>query len=114
LRDERGEFVDLEAQGARPSLLRRVVSARALVVAAAGVSAGMLTGALLATLVTRIVAVTARAAAPEPPLQTTFEPLVIGLGVLAFTAVAAPLVGIAIRRAFRGPRGPDRAPGVGT
>ena len=36
LRDDRGELVDLEAQGATPTLLRRVVAARATLVAAAG------------------------------------------------------------------------------
>ena len=35
LRDESGELLDLEAQGASPSLLRRIVRLRALTVAAA-------------------------------------------------------------------------------
>ncbi len=36
LRDDRGELVDLEAQGATPTLLRRVVAARATLAAARG------------------------------------------------------------------------------
>jgi hypothetical protein len=114
LRDERGELVDLEAQGARPSLLRRLVQARALLVAAAGIAAGVLVGALLAALVTRLVTVTARAATPEPPLVTSYEPLVILLGLLAFGVVAALLVGLASQRAFRTARGPARAPELGS
>ena len=38
VRDERGELDDLEAQGARPALLRRVVRLRSLVVVAVGVA----------------------------------------------------------------------------
>ena len=40
LRDDRGDLYDLEAQGAEPSLLRRIVRVRALVVGIAGVLAG--------------------------------------------------------------------------
>jgi hypothetical protein len=114
LRDERGELADLEAQGARPALLRGVVRTRALVLAAAGIAAGGLAGVLLSVLVTRIVAVTARAAAPEPPLVTAFEPLVIVLGLLAFGALATLLVGLSSHRAFREPRGPTRATELGS
>ncbi|HSO01579.1 MAG TPA: hypothetical protein VLS46_03550, partial [Gaiellaceae bacterium] len=54
LRDERGELFDLEAQGAAPSLLRRVVRLRALTVAAAGLLGGALTGVALAAVVTEL------------------------------------------------------------
>ena len=40
LRDDRGDLYDLESQGAQPSLLRRIVRVRALVVGLAGVVAG--------------------------------------------------------------------------
>ena len=63
LRDDRGDLYDLEAQGAEPSLLRRIVRVRALVVGRRGRrSPARSPGALLALLVTRVVAVTARAA----------------------------------------------------
>ncbi len=68
LRDERGELFDLEAQGASPSLLRRIVRLRAASVAVAGLVAGALTGVALAAVVTDLVGLTARATAAEPPL----------------------------------------------
>jgi FtsX-like permease family len=108
LRDERGDLVDLEAQGATPSLLRRVVAARAAVVAAMGVAAGILAGAVLAVLVTRVVTVTARAEQPEPPLVTTVDPVALVLGGAVFAAAAAALVFLTTRRAFADPRGPGR------
>ena len=109
LRDDRGDLYDLEAQGAQPSLLRRVVRVRALVVAIAGLIAGAAAGALLALLVTRVVSVTARATTPDPPLVTVFDARVVGIGVLLYLVVAGALVGLATRTAFRNQRGPDRA-----
>jgi len=108
LRDDRGDLVDLEAQGATPRLLRRVVAARAGVVAAMGVIAGVLAGALLAVLVTRVVSVTARAEQPEPPLVTTVDPSILLLAGAAFAAAAVTLVLLTTRRAFADPRGPGR------
>jgi hypothetical protein len=108
LRDDRGDLVDLEAQGATPTLLRRVVTARATIVAAVGVLAGIVGGVLLARLVTRVVSVTARASAPEPPLVTTVDPLVLVAAGAAFAVAAAALVLLTTRRAFSEPRGPGR------
>ncbi|HET8743514.1 MAG TPA: FtsX-like permease family protein, partial [Gaiella sp.] len=108
LRDDRGDLVDLEAQGATPGVLRRVVGARAGLVAATGVVAGIVAGALLAVLVTRVVSVTARAERPEPPLVTSVDPLVLALGGAAFAAAAAVLVLLTTRSAFADPRGPGR------
>ena len=82
LRDERGELFDLEAQGASPSLLRRIVRLRALTVAAAGLVAGALTGVALAAVVTDLVGLTARATAAEPPLVLDVDVLVV-LGAAA-------------------------------
>ena len=113
LRDDRGELADLEAQGATPRLLRRVVAGRAVLVAAVGVAAGALAGAALAFLVTRVVSVTARADAPEPPLATTIDPLTVVLGMAIFAAAAAGLVVLTTRRAFDDPRGPGRIGGEG-
>ena len=108
LRDDRGDLVDLEAQGATPSLLRRVVAARAGLVAGMGVVAGVVAGSVLAVLVTRVVSVTARAEQPEPPLVTTVDPLVLVLGGAAFAVAAACFVLLTTRRAFSDPRGPGR------
>jgi hypothetical protein len=102
LRDERGELLDLEAEGASPSLLRRVVRLRAFVVAAFGLVAGAAAGVALAALVTDVVAVTARARAPEPPLELALDPLVVVLATMAYAALAGGLVVLATRRSFRG------------
>jgi len=113
LRDDRGELTDLEAQGARPADLRRVVTTRATLVGAVGVAVGALAGVALALLVTRVVSVTARAAAPQPPLATTIDPLTLALGAAAFTAAAVAVVVLTTRRAFADPRGPGRIGGEG-
>ena len=77
LRDERGELFDLEAQGASPSLLRRIVRLRAASVAVAGLVAGALTGVALAAVVTDLVGLTARATAAEPPLVLAVDLLAV-------------------------------------
>ena len=111
LRDDRGDLTDLEAQGATPSLLRRVVAMRATLVAAVGVAVGAVAGSVLAVLVTRVVSVTARADLPEPPLVTTVEPGVLLVAGVLVAAVAAGLVVLVTRRAFDDPRGPGRIGG---
>jgi hypothetical protein len=111
LRDDRGDLADLEAQGATPGLLRRVVATRAGLVAAVGVGSGIVAGAALALLVTRVVSVTARADAPQPPLVTTVEPLTLVVGGVLFAAVATCLVLLTTRRSFDDPRGPGRIGG---
>jgi hypothetical protein len=108
LRDDRGDLVDLEAQGATPRLLRRVVATRAGVVAGMGALAGVVAGGLLAVLVTRVVSVTARAEQPEPPLVTTVDPIVLVVGGIAFAVAATCLVLLTTRHAFGDPRGPGR------
>jgi hypothetical protein len=113
LRDDRGELTDLEAQGATPGVLRRVVAARAALVGVVGAGVGALAGIALAYLVTRVVSVTARADAPEPPLATTVDPLTLALGTAAFAAAAVALVVWTTRRAFADPRGPGRIGGEG-
>ena len=106
LRDDRGEHYDLEAQGSSPSLLRRVVRARAASLSAVGVVAGIATGLGLLGFVTRVVTVTARGGVAEPPLAVVVDPLLIVAGVLLFALLASVLVGGATRRAFAGARGP--------
>ena len=106
LRDDRGEHFDLEAQGATPGFLRRVVRARAVTVSAVGLFGGIVTGFALLLLVTRVVTVTARGADAEPPLALVVDPLLVAAGVAAFAVLAAVLVGGATRHAFAGERGP--------
>jgi FtsX-like permease family len=108
LRDDRGELYELEAQGASPIFLCRVVRARAVALSLAGIVAGAVTGALLLTLVTRVVSVTARGGFAEPPLAITVDSAVVVAGVLAYVLLAAVLVGAATRRAFSESRGPMR------
>jgi ABC-type lipoprotein release transport system permease subunit len=108
LRDERGELFDLEAQGASPSLLRRIVRLRALTFALAGLVAGALAGVVLAALVTDLVGLTARATAAEPPLVLDVDLGVVLGAALLYVLVAAALVVLATRRAFTAPA-PGRA-----
>jgi hypothetical protein len=103
LRDERGELFDLEAQGAAPSLLRRIVRLRALTVAVAGLAAGALAGIALAAAVTDLVGLTARATAPEPPLVLDVDALVVLAAVAVYALAAVALVLTATRRAFSAP-----------
>ncbi len=106
LRDDRGELYELEALGASPALLRRVVRSRALAVALAGLVAGVLIGLVLVRLVTRVVSVTARGGFAEPPLVATVDLLVVVAGIAAFALVSALLVGATTRHAFADVRGP--------
>jgi hypothetical protein len=106
LRDEGGEHFDLEAQGASPAFLRRVVRVRAATVSAAGLVGGIVTGLGLLLLVTRVVTVTARGSDAEPPLAVVVDPALVLAGVAMFALLAALFVGIATRRAFAGSRGP--------
>ncbi len=108
LRDERGELFDLEAQGASPALLRRIVRLRALTVAAVGIVAGALTGVALAAVVTDLVGLTARATAAEPPLTLEVDVLVVLAAGALYALAAAALVVLATRRAFSAPA-PGRA-----
>ena len=85
-----------------------------MVVGLAGVFAGVVAGALLALLVTRVVSVTARATAPDPPLQTAFDLRVVAIAVVAYLLLASLLVALATRRAFRDSRGPARAQETGS
>ena len=106
LRDDSGEHFDLEAQGASPAFLRRVVRIRAATVSAVGLVGGIVTGLALLLLVTRVVTVTARGGDAEPPLAVVVDPLLVVAGIAVFAVLAALLVGRATRHAFAGTRGP--------
>ena len=98
VRDERGELDDLEAQGARPALLRRVVRLRSLLVVSVGVLGGLVTAAVLGFLVVDLVAVTADARATELPLRATVAWPVLAAALAAGVLAAATLVTAASRR----------------
>jgi hypothetical protein len=108
LRDERGELFDLESEGFTTVELRRHVRLRAATVAFFGAAGGVVLGAVLAATVVDLVAVTAEARVPEPPLLLEVDWPALALGLLAFAALAAALVGAATRWAFRSPT-PGRA-----
>jgi FtsX-like permease family protein len=112
LRDERGELYELEALGAYPALLRRVVRSRALAVALAGLLAGLVVGLVLVRLVTRMVTVTARGGLAEPPLVATVNVAVVAAGIAAFALVSVLLVGATTRKAFAEARGPTSRGGL--
>ncbi|HEU4449041.1 MAG TPA: FtsX-like permease family protein [Gaiellaceae bacterium] len=98
IRDERGELDDLEAQGARPSLLRRVVRLRSALVVAVGVAGGLATAAVLGALVVDLVAVTADAGTTDLPLRPDVSWPLLAAAVGAGALAAAALVGAASRR----------------
>jgi hypothetical protein len=112
LKDERGELFDLEAQGATPALLRTQARLRAAVVAVIGITGGLLTAFILSRVVVGLVRLTANATEPEPPLRLAIDWLFIALAVGAYAAVAALLVALATRSAFRSSAVPSRVPEV--
>ncbi|MDQ4082574.1 MAG: hypothetical protein M3123_06760, partial [Actinomycetota bacterium] len=114
LRDERGEFFELEAQGAEPADLRRLVRLRALVVATIGLVGGVLTGVVLSLLVVGFVRLTANAATPEPPLLLVVDWPVVFLAVISYAALAAVLVLAVAARAFRASAVPARVSELAT
>jgi len=101
LRDERGELFDLEAQGAQPATLRSHLRLRSAFVAAAGVLGGIATGAILVVLIVALVTLTAGAGAAQPPLLLGVDWPLLLAGLVTYALLAAALVGLATRRAFR-------------
>jgi FtsX-like permease family protein len=101
LRDERGELFDLEAQGAEPETLRKHLRLRSGLIAAFGLAGGLVTGAVLAALIVSLVTLTASAGAAQPPLLLGVDWPVLLLGLVVYAALAALLVGLATRNAFR-------------
>jgi hypothetical protein len=100
-RDERGELLDLEAQGAGPSLLRRHLRLRGALVAGLGLAGGLGAGAALAALVVGLVTVTAVGGEGDPPLVLGLDFPLIGAVCLAFSGAAALLIWTVTRGAPR-------------
>jgi hypothetical protein len=101
LRDDAGELVDLETQGAEPRALRRQLRLRTGVVAGFGLAGGLVAGLVLAVLVVDFVALTAGAAAAEPPLVLALDWRALALAALGYALAAAVLVALATGRSFR-------------
>ena len=101
LRDERGDFFDLEAQGVGPETIRSHLRARILGLLAFGIAGGMILGWVLSRLVVSLVQVSAGTGSPEPPL--VLEPgwplALAALAVLVAAVIAA--VELTTRRALR-------------
>jgi hypothetical protein len=103
LADESGELRELEALGLRPSALRRQIRLRATLLAAIALLFGLAGGVGLTRLITELVAVTANATRPVPPLVAV-QPWGQTLLLLAAVSIAlAGVVALQTRRAFRGP-----------
>jgi hypothetical protein len=101
-RDEAAELFDLEAQGVAPASLRRQLRLRASMAGLAGALGGLATGLVLSLLVVRFVELTANATAPEPPLVVSVNWLALLVAAVVAGLVAAALVALATRQAFRG------------
>ena len=101
MRDESGELFDLETQGAGPPLLRGHLRLRSLGVAAFGLVGGLVTGVVLSALVVDLVTVTANAGSPQPPLRLAVGWPVVLLALAAYAVLAAGLVALITRSAFR-------------
>ena len=110
LRDERGELLDLEIQGATPAALRRHLRLRAGLVSAAGLGGGIVLGAVLSVLVVDLVALTANAARPQPPLRLYVDWQVLAVGAAAYLAVTVFVIGAVTWLPFREARAPRAAP----
>ena len=97
VRDERGDLDDLEEQGARPALLRRVVRLRSLVVVGWGSQEASQPPRSWRTR-GRLVAVTADARATDLPLRATVTWPVLAVALGGGALAAAALVTTASRR----------------
>jgi hypothetical protein len=102
LRDESGDYLDLESQGMPPASLRRQLALRVGSLAGFGVLCGLLTGALLTAVVTRLVAVGAGRAEPVPPLRPYVAWPEVVLGLLGFAVLLGLVLRVSTRRAFTG------------
>ena len=102
LGDERGELLDLEAQGVAPGTLRSEFRVRAAALVLVALVGGAALGALLARLVVSLVGLTAGGATSDPPLRLEAAWSLDLAGVAAVAVAVAVVVELTIRRAFRG------------
>jgi ABC-type antimicrobial peptide transport system permease subunit len=101
-RDRGGEQAELEAIGVSPRILRAQMVATATVTVVAGMCAGLLGGAALASAFTGLVALGADGRTPLPQLLPAF-PWLLAITLAAAAAAIATLAAAAqARAAFRG------------
>ena len=91
LRDETGDLADLETMGTPPSTLRSLVQARTIVLAASGILAGLLAGAILTAVTTSSLALAAGATVAVPELR-----IVLPWPTLTVIAIAPLLAAIGL------------------
>jgi hypothetical protein len=108
LRDERGNFFDLEAQGVSPETLRRHVRIRAASLLIFGVAGGLVLGFVLARLVVSLIQVSAETGAPQPPLVFSPDWLASVFVLVVFACAAAAISEASAFHSFRGAT-PERA-----
>jgi hypothetical protein len=102
LRDESGDFFELESQGMAPAALRRQVILRLASLAGFGVVCGLVTGALLTAVISELVAVGAGRGVPVPPLRLQVSWPELALGLLCLGLALGLTLSLATRRAFGG------------
>jgi hypothetical protein len=103
LRDESGDFFDLESQGMAPATLRRQLVLRIGSLAAFGILCGLAVGALLTAVITKLVAVGAGRADPVPPLRLHVAWPEVAIGLLCLALLLGLTLAAATRSAFAGP-----------
>jgi len=109
LRDERGDFFDLEAQGMTPEMLRAQLRIRTLALLVFSVLAGVALGLVLSRLVVSLVHVTAGTGTPDPPLVLQPGWDVIALALAGLVMGAGLLAELSVHGAFRRET-PERVP----
>ena len=107
------DLLTLEADGATPGSLRRLLAVRTASLVALAIVPGVLCGIVLTRAVTRLVAVTATGGAPEPPLTAAGSAAAVAGVVLALVALALVAVAISSQLALRQPL-PPRPAGAGS
>jgi hypothetical protein len=107
------DLLTLEADGATPSALRRLLAVRTGTLVLVAIVPGVLCGVVLTRAVTRLVAVTATGGAPVPPLTAAGSAAAVAGVVLAVAAAALAAVALAALLALREPL-PPRPAGAGS
>lgn len=102
-REAAGELFAREAEGSRPSALRRSLFARAGAVVALGVPFGVVAGLVLARTTTALVTVTAAGTTPKPPLILAAAPGDVAGWLAALLLLGLGGAGVVAARSLRGP-----------
>jgi hypothetical protein len=102
LRDEGDLLFDLESQGVGPRALGACLRWRALALAAVGLVGGAVLGVVMVLATERLLALDATLTLPDPPLRRVAPWLVYGVASAAFALVAAAMIELSLRIAYRG------------